>query len=129
MDSATVLTAAFQRSQYGECAEGKLLTCALLEAMQYELPGNLLDALPAFFLQHFMGAGNAALLGVDGGGDALLSASVALFGKLLTDVNRDECSAGAAEKVSNLLINYNRAGSSWRHTPVLRHSRSTEAAT
>jgi hypothetical protein len=71
--------------------------------MQYELPGNLLDALPAIFLQHFMGKEDAALLGVGEAADPALP--ITLFGELLTKVNRDALIADAAEKVSRLLIN------------------------
>ena len=59
----------------------------------------------AVFLQHFMGAGNAALLGVDAAADGLLFGTVSLFGELLTGINRDAAIANAAEKVSKLLIN------------------------
>jgi hypothetical protein len=105
LDSAAALAVAFQRRQYGACPEGKLMTSALIQAMQYELPGNTLDGLPALFIQHFMGAEYAGLLGVEGGLADGLSMPVALFGKLLTEANRDECIADAADKLSKLLIN------------------------
>src|ERR1700716_1389895 len=88
IDSAEALTRAFQRRQYGTCPEGRLMTGALIEAMQYELPGNLLDALPAIFLQHFMGGEDAALLGVGEAADDPAQ-PITLFGELLTKVNRD----------------------------------------
>jgi hypothetical protein len=104
IDSAEALTRAFQRRQYGTCPEGRLMTAALIEAMQYELPGNLLDALPAIFLQHFMGREDAALLGVGEAADDPAQ-PITLFGELLTKVNSDARIADAAEKVSRLLIN------------------------
>ena len=106
MASAEALTRAFQRRQYGACPEGQLMTKALIETMQYELPGNVLDGLPALYLSHLMGPEYAAMLGVtEPTGADVLTAPATMFGKVLSDASRDALIAQAAETMSKLLIN------------------------
>lgn len=104
--SAEALTRAFQRRQYGACPEGQLMTKALIETLQYELPGDLLDKMPALYIRHFLGEEYGSMLGVQGGatgGAPFVPATV--FGMLETEADREALIAKTAQKVSHLLIN------------------------
>ncbi|MBM9500174.1 DUF2236 domain-containing protein [Leptospira sp. 201903071] len=43
---------------------GKILAKSLLDFMEYMLPGNLLDGVPVYFLQSYLGKENCNLLGI-----------------------------------------------------------------
>jgi hypothetical protein len=107
MSSAEALTESFARRQFAPCAEGQGMTRALIETMQYALPGNLLDAVPALFIRYFLGRDHAAMIGVEEG---KLSDVVALpfrmGGIAMSDLMRN-CPAISelAVKAGQLLIN------------------------
>ncbi len=62
---AAALVPIFQGRLYGECAEGRDMTNALVQMMQRIVPGDSLDFAPPAFLRYFMGKEHAALLGVE----------------------------------------------------------------
>lgn len=64
MADAEALARRIQARQYAACEEGQMMTKALAEMLQYYLPGELLDGLPATFIRYFLGDANADLLGV-----------------------------------------------------------------
>jgi hypothetical protein len=105
LESAQALAEAFGRRQYGACPEGKEMTRALVQAMQYELPGNLLDPLPAFFIAYFMGKENAAVLGIqDEPLVGVIREPLSLFGEVLSEACREPFVAATAEKAGKLLL-------------------------
>jgi hypothetical protein len=61
---ATAFTKAFRVRQFEECAEGQLMTKALLDMMAHILPGNIFDLIPQALTYHFTGEKMANLLGV-----------------------------------------------------------------
>jgi hypothetical protein len=62
---AEALARAFQRRQYAACAEGQMMTQALVAMMQYHLPGNVFDAFPAALIRLLLGEEYADLLAVE----------------------------------------------------------------
>ena len=62
---AEALARAIQRRQYAACAEGQMMTQALVAMMQYHLPGNLFDAFPAALIRLLLGEEYADLLAVE----------------------------------------------------------------
>ena len=62
---AEELARAIQRRQYAACAEGQMMTQALVAMMQYHLPGNLFDAFPAALIRLLLGEEYADLLAVE----------------------------------------------------------------
>ena len=82
------------------------MTLALVQAMQYQLPGNLLDGFPPICISYFLGQDTAALLGIqDGKMAGAVTKPLSIFGIVLSDLNRDAVLADSAKKVSSLLIN------------------------
>ena len=63
MVEAGSLARRFQETEYAACPEGKDMTAALVQMMQYHLPGALFDPVPAALIRYFMGD-YADLLGV-----------------------------------------------------------------
>ena len=63
MTEAESLARRIQETEYGACPEGKEMTAALVQMMQYYLPGALFDPVPAALIRYFMGD-YADLLGV-----------------------------------------------------------------
>lgn len=61
---ATAFTKAFRVRQFEECAEGQLMTKALLDMIAHILPGNIFDLIPQALTYHFSGEKMANLLGV-----------------------------------------------------------------
>lgn len=66
------LTIAILKDQAAESSDGKALTQSCINFMQYILPGNLFDEVPAFLIRHFMqdiaqdtGLDLAGFIGVD----------------------------------------------------------------
>jgi hypothetical protein len=110
--SAEALCAAIARRQFGACPEGKLMTKALIESVQYQLPGNLFDAAPSLLIRFFLGDDHAAMLGVDQTAleqsalRNLLTRPLQVGGEVLTDLVHDSPAiADLAEKVGQVLIN------------------------
>lgn len=58
------LGAAIARRQHAACPEGQMMTRALLDYMEYNLPGSALDGLPALLI-HDLDPAVAAILGVE----------------------------------------------------------------
>ncbi len=104
MASAEALTHAIMRRQYGACPEGQMMTKALVDMMQYTLPGNMLDPFVPMYLSYFLGEENAALLGIEERGVGWLRAFNGLD-VVMTGVNQDKAMAKLAEKMSRMLIN------------------------
>ena len=104
--SAAALSAAIGRRQFEACKEGQEMTMALVKAIQYQLPGNLLDGTPAIFITYFLGPETAAKIGIENGKLAgAITKPLSLFGAVLSGIERDALVAAAARKISNLLIN------------------------
>ena len=103
MSSAEALTQKVMSRQYGACPEGQMMTKALVDMMQYNLPGNLLDPLVPLYISYFMGKENAGLLGLQEGPTDWLRAFNGL--DTVLSANRDEALARTAAKMSRLLIN------------------------
>jgi hypothetical protein len=82
------------------------MASALVQAMEYQLPGNLFDRLPAAFITYLLGSETAEKLGIHdeviAGG---LSKPLSIFGTVLSDLNRHVVLAEAATKFSSILIN------------------------
>jgi hypothetical protein len=53
-----------QKRQYAACDEGRMMTKALVEMMQYYVPGDLLDGVPVTFIRYFLGDRVGDMLGV-----------------------------------------------------------------
>ena len=62
---AEELARAIQRRQYAACAEGQMMTQALVAMMQYHLPGNIFDAFPAALIRLLLGEEYTDLLAVE----------------------------------------------------------------
>jgi hypothetical protein len=62
---AEALVRAIQRRQYAACAEGQMLTQALVAMMQHAIPGNIFDAFPAALIRLLLGKDYADLLAVE----------------------------------------------------------------
>jgi hypothetical protein len=65
MTDAELMVHSIQRRQYAACPEGEFMTRALVEMMQYHLPGNIFDGIPAAFIRYLIGDTHADLLNVD----------------------------------------------------------------
>ena len=110
--SGEALCQAIARRQFGACAEGKLMTNALIESIQYQLPGDLFDDAPGLLMRYFLGDAWAGMLGVEAtpleksGLRLLLTGPLDLGGELITDLVHDSGAiAVLAEKLGKLLIN------------------------
>ncbi|WP_061222322.1 oxygenase MpaB family protein [Leptospira weilii] len=62
-DSYALGLSIFQ-DQRKESEAGKILAKSLLDFMEYMLPGNLLDGIPLYFLQNYLGKENCEILGL-----------------------------------------------------------------
>jgi hypothetical protein len=110
--SAEALCAAIARRQFGPCPEGKLMTKALIESVQYQLPGNLFNDAPGLLIRYFLGDEHAAMIGVEktpleqSGLRNVLTVPLQIGGEVLTDLVHDSPAvAELAEKLGKLLIN------------------------
>jgi ER-bound oxygenase mpaB/B'/Rubber oxygenase, catalytic domain len=65
MAHAEALVRAIQRRQYAACAEGQMMTRALVAMMQHAIPGNIFDAFPAALIRLLLGEEYADLLAVE----------------------------------------------------------------
>ena len=61
---AAVLADRIATRQFAACEEGQMMTRALLDMMRHEIPGNLLDDVPAILMRYLLGDRVAAMLGV-----------------------------------------------------------------
>ncbi len=110
--SAEALANAIARRQFGACPEGQQLTKALVQSVQYQLPGNLFDPVPELLIRYFLGKDHAAMLGVqesglqsDGWRD-LVTLPLTAGGVALSDLlNNSAALSEIAEKVGQVLIN------------------------
>jgi hypothetical protein len=110
--SAEALCGAIARRQFGACPEGKLMTKALIESVQYQLPGNLFDDAPGLLMRYFLGDEHAGMLGVEktaleqSGLRKVLTLPLHVGGEVLTDLVHDSpLIADLAEKMGKVLIN------------------------
>jgi hypothetical protein len=110
--SAEALCAAISRRQFAACSEGQELTSALIESMQYQLPGNIFDGAPPLLIRYFLGDEHASMLGVhktlleQSGLHRLLTGPLRLGGEVLSDLIHDSAAiARLAETMGNILIN------------------------
>jgi len=110
--SAEALCAAIERRQFASCPEGILMTKALVESVQYQLPGNLFDDAPALLIRYFLGNEHAAMIGIQqtpleaSGLRSVLTLPLQAGGEALSDLIHDsQAIAGIAEKLGKLLIN------------------------
>jgi hypothetical protein len=107
MSSAKALTESIERRQFAPCPEGQGMTRALIETMQYALPGNLLDAAPALFIRYFLGRDHAAMVGVEENKFGnVVALPFRIGGIAVSDLMRD-CPAFSelAVKAGQLLVN------------------------
>jgi len=110
--SAEALCGAIARRQFGACAEGKLMTKALIESIQYQLPGDVFDDAPGLLIRYFLGDEHAEMLGVEktllerSGLRSVLTLPLQVGGEVLTDLVHDSpLVSDLAEKVGKVLIN------------------------
>jgi len=110
--SAEALCAAIARRQFGACPEGKLMTKALIESIQYQLPGDVFDDAPGLLMRYFLGEEHASMLGVEktllerSGLRNVLTLPLQVGGEVLTDLIHDSSLiSDLAEKVGKVLIN------------------------
>jgi hypothetical protein len=110
--SAEALCAAIARRQFGACPEGQLMTNALIESIQYQLPGDVFDDAPGLLIRYFLGEEHAGMLGVQktaleqSGLRSVLTLPLNIGGEVLTDLIHDSPAiADLAEKVGKVLIN------------------------
>jgi len=64
VEDAAALVAAIGRRQFAACPEGQLMNRALVQMMQHNLPGNLLDSAPELLMRYLLGDQRADMLGV-----------------------------------------------------------------
>lgn len=104
--SADALSDSISRRQFGASPEGVAMTDALVKMMQYQIPGNLLDGMPAILISYLLGSEGAGYIGVhqDLAAQAV-GVPLSVFGHAVSDLNRDAVIADAATKMSRLLIN------------------------
>ncbi len=110
--SAGALCAAIARRQFASCAEGISMTKALVESIQYQLPGNLFDGAPALLIRYFLGDEHASLLGIQKtmleqiGLSSALTLPLQAGGEALSDLTHNaQAMALIAEQLGKLLIN------------------------
>jgi len=65
IQSAETLMQTIAARQYAACPEGQQLTRALMEMLQYHLPGNIFDPVPAALTRYLLGDAASDLLAVD----------------------------------------------------------------
>lgn len=110
--AAQALCQAIARRQFGACPEGKLMTRALIQSVQSQLPGDLFAGAPALLMRYFLGAEHAEMLGVEPtllektGLRRILTMPLQTGGELATDLLHDSSAiADLAEKLGEVLIN------------------------
>lgn len=110
--SAEALCAAIARREFAPCPEGKLMTKALIESIQSQLPGDLFDDAPGLLMRYFLGDEHAAMIGVEktplerSGLGKVLTRPLNLGGEVLSDwIHSSQAIAELAEKMGKLLIN------------------------
>ncbi len=88
------------------------MTAALIQSIQYQLPGNLFDQVPGLLIRFFLGEEHAGMLGVEKtaleqtGLRSFLTQPLQLGGDVLSDLVHDSPAiADLAEKVGKVLIN------------------------
>jgi hypothetical protein len=88
-NDAATLAARFAERQFAGCDEGRMMTRALVEAIQHEIPGNLFDRAPELLIRYFLGDATAAMLGVAQGHIAdLLAGPLRLLARARSDLDR-----------------------------------------
>ncbi len=82
------------------------MTEALVERMQYMLPGDLFDSVPPLLMRYFLGAEHAAMIGIQDDRFAkLLAGPLRLGGMTLSDLLRDSRVIGQiAERLGQVLV-------------------------
>ncbi len=65
LSAAEILSTSIARHQFGSCPEGQALTRALMDSMDYVLPGSLFKHVPALLIRYFLGQQWAAWLGIE----------------------------------------------------------------
>ncbi len=110
--SAEALCQAIARRQFGACAEGQAMTKALIESIQYQLPGNVFDDAPGLLMRYFLGDEHAAMIGVgptpleQSGLRSLLTLPLQVKGGVVSDLIHDSAAiAQLAELMGKVLIN------------------------
>jgi hypothetical protein len=110
--SAEAVSKAIARRQFGACPEGQQLTKSLVQSVQYQLPGNVFDAVPELLIRYFLGKEYAAMLGVEESGlkfdtwRDLITVPLTTGGALLSDLlNNSAAFSELAEKIGTVLIN------------------------
>ena len=88
------------------------MTKALIESIQYQLPGNIFDDAPGLLMRFFLGDEHAAMIGVQksaleqNGLRSVLTLPLQLGGEVITDLVHDSPAiAMLAEKLGKILIN------------------------
>ena len=106
MASADVLNSAIVRRQFAASPEGRMMTDALVKTMQYELPGDILDGLPALFIRYFLGAEHASMIGIDESRFTRLAAvPLRIAGGAVSEILHDSALVSRlAEKLGHALI-------------------------
>jgi hypothetical protein len=86
---AAALAARFAERQFAPCDEGRMMTRALVEMMQHEIPGNLFDPAPEMLIRYFLGDATAGILAVAQGRISdLLAGPLRLLARASSDVDR-----------------------------------------
>jgi hypothetical protein len=87
---AAALSGRISTRQFAACPEGQLMTRALLEMMQHEIPGNLFDHVPALMTRYLLGDTVADLVGVAPGRiNDLLTLPLRTATHIASDLNHD----------------------------------------
>ena len=110
--AAEALCQAIARRQFGACEEGQAMTKALIESIQYQLPGDVFDDAPGLLMRYFLGAEHAGMIGVapalleKSGLRSLLTLPLQVGGEVLTDLVHDSAAISQlAELMGKVLIN------------------------
>jgi hypothetical protein len=86
---AAALVGRIAARQFAACEEGRMMTRALVEMMQHEIPGTLLDHVPALLIRYLLGDTVSDLLGVAPGRvDAIVSQPLRMLARLDSDILR-----------------------------------------
>jgi hypothetical protein len=87
---AAALSVRISGRQFAACPEGQLMTKALIEMMQHEIPGNLFDRVPALMMRYLLGDHAADLIGVAPGHiNELLTLPIRAAAHITSDLNHD----------------------------------------